>query len=157
MKPTILLLIFSIFASTAAQADGSRQQAKPLIPKRWQAIYESYGFAPALRVGNTIYVSGIIVRLAEGDNYEEQYANGIRKTFKQVEEILAIEGASLDDIVDMTSFHTDLPRQMETILRVRKEHMKLPHPAWTAVGTTSLAAPDGHTEIKFTVELAASK
>jgi enamine deaminase RidA (YjgF/YER057c/UK114 family) len=153
MKPVIFSIILTLLASVTAHADGSRQKATPMIPERWQAIYESYGFAPALKVGDTIYISGIIVRLSEGESFEEQYANGIRRTFKQVEEILALEGATLDDIVDMTSFHTNLPQQLETILRVRKELMNLPHPAWTAVGTTALAAPDGQTEIKFTVKL----
>lgn len=140
-------------ASTAATADGSRQSATPLIPEGWEGIYEDYGFSPALQIDDTIYVSGMIVRLAGEGTYEERYANGLRNLFKTLEKMIAPAGATLDDIIDMTSFHTDLPRQMRTILDVRKELMNKPHPAWTAVGTTSLAIPDGQTEIKFTLKL----
>ncbi len=152
MKPFRRFAIFAalVALTSTAYADGSRQNAVPLIPKNWQTIYDSWGFAPALKVGNTIYVSGMIVRLEGEGSYEERYANGIRSTFKQLEAILAEGGATLDDIVEITSFHTDLPRQMQTALSVRRDLMRLPHPAWTAVGTTSLASPDGQTEIKFT-------
>lgn len=143
----------SILLSTTAYAQGSRQDAVPLIPDNWRSIYEEYGFSPALKVGDTIYVSGMIVRLQGEGTYQEQYANGIRAIFSLLEKLLAEEGATLDDIVEMTSFHTDLPRQMQTILAVRKELMNEPHPAWTAVGTTALAVPEGQTEIKFTVKL----
>lgn len=147
-----LALSASVSIAAAAE-DGSRQDATPLIPPKWQSIYDTWGFAPALKVGDTIHVSGMIVRLVGEGTYEQRYANGIRETFKNLEQILAEAGATLDDIVEMTSFHTDLPRQMETILSVRRDLMKLPHPAWTAVGTTSLATPDGQTEIKFTAVL----
>lgn len=153
MKKILLTGALNVLMSVAAFAQGSRQDAVPLIPDNWQNIYEEYGFAPALKVGDTIYVSGMIVRLAGEGTYEERYANGIKATFEMLEKILAEGGATLDDIVDMTSFHTDLPRQMATILSVRKELMNKPHPAWTAVGTTSLAIPDGQTEIKFTIKL----
>lgn len=146
-------ILMSILLSTTAYAQGSRQDAVPLIPDNWRGIYEEYGFSPALKVGDTIYVSGMIVRLQGEGTYQEQYANGIRAIFSLLEKLLAEEGATLDDIVEMTSFHTDLPRQMQTILAVRKELMNEPHPAWTAVGTTALAVPEGQTEIKFTVKL----
>jgi len=151
----ILIAIYAVgLVSAGAVADGSRQAAKPIIPEGWEGVYESMGFAPALRVGDTIYVSGLIARLRGEGTYAERYASGLRSLFVTLEKILTKEGATLDDVVELTSFHTDLPRQLETILAVRKEMMPgLPHPAWTAVGTTALASPDGQTEIKFTVKL----
>lgn len=151
-KPLIIAGMI-LAAAGGSQAEGSRQSATPLIPEGWDSIYKEWGFSPALQVGDTIYVSGLIVRLGGAGSYEERYANGIKRLFTLVERMVAPAGATLDDIVEMTSFHTDLPRQMKTILRVRKELMNLPHPAWTAVGTTSLADPDGQTEIKFTLKL----
>jgi len=154
MKKCFCGILAAILLSVGASADGSRQKATPIIPEGWQGVYDSMGFAPALQVGDTIYVSGMISRLQGEGTYQERYANGLRQLFNNLEKMLAPSGATLDDIVELTSFHTDLPRQLETILSVRKEMMKtLPHPAWTAVGTTALASPDGQTEIKFTVKL----
>jgi len=154
MKSLFLSAVLVLTLSGSAFADGSRQDAEPIIPEGWQAIYDAMGFAPALIVDDTVYVSGMIVRLRGEGTYEERYANGLRHLFQSLEKMLAPSGATLDDIVELTSFHTDLQRQLKTILAVRKEMMKnLPHPAWTAVGTTALATPDGQTEIKFTVKL----
>jgi len=154
MRNVLLSVVLVLAMCSDAWADGSRQSATPVIPEGWQGIYDSMGFAPALIVGDTIYVSGMIARLRGEGTYEERYANGLRHLFNSLETMLAPAGASLDDIVELTSFHTDLQRQLKTILAVRKEMMKnLPHPAWTAVGTTALASPDGQTEIKFTVKL----
>jgi len=154
LQSLIIGLALTALAGVSASAEGSRQETKPIIPKGWEQIYAEWGFAPALRDGNIIYVSGIIVHPAGEGTYEEQYAAGIRRTFQTVEAMLKVEGASLDDIVEMTSFHTDLKRQLPVILPLRKELMNLPHPAWTAVGTTQLASDRGLTEIKFTVRLA---
>ena len=59
----------------------------------------------------------------------------------------------MDDVIDITTFHTDLQRQLDTAVEVNKEIMGLPHPTWTAVGTTALASPDGVTEIKVVAHL----
>lgn len=157
MKRLNILLMLLLAFSTGAAAQGSRQDATPIIPDGWAGIYEQYGFSPALKIDDTIHVSGIIVRLRGEGTYEQRYANGLRATFKVVEAMLAEGGATLDDIIEMTSFHTDLQRQLTTILSVRKQLMNKPHPAWTAVGTTALADPEGQTEIKFLVKIAKEK
>jgi len=143
-----------LMISNVATADGSRQTATPIIPDaQWQKIYEDYGFSPALLIGDTVHVSGIIVRLKGEGTYEERYAAGLRGTFAFLERLIEPTGATLDDIIEMTSFHTDIAKQLPTILSVRKSLMNKPHPAWTAVGTTGLADPNGQTEIKFLIKL----
>jgi enamine deaminase RidA (YjgF/YER057c/UK114 family) len=129
-------------------AQGARQDAEIIVPAAAQQTYESWGFAPAIKVGNTIYVSGVISGLDGEGTDEERYARGFVRALKRIEEVLAAAGADLDDIVEFTTFHTDLQRQLETAVKVRMENMNPPHPAWTAVGTTALASPDGMTEIK---------
>ena len=148
-----LNLAFSAVATPDAVRDGARQAATPLIPDHWQVIYDDWGFAPALRFGDEIWVSGMIVRPAGPGDYETRYRAGLRLVFEQLDIILAEEGATRDDIIEMTSFHTDVNRQMPIILEERRALMREPHPAWTAVGTTGLAVPDGLTEIKFYVRL----
>jgi enamine deaminase RidA (YjgF/YER057c/UK114 family) len=58
-------------------------------------------------------------------------------------------------VIDITSYHTDLARQIESAVKARMEVMRPPHPSWTAVGTTALAAPDGVTEIRVVAKLPA--
>jgi len=59
-------------------------------------------------------------------------------------------------VIEITSYHTDLARQLDTAVKARKEVMRPPHPAWTAVGTTALAVPDGVTEVRVTAKLPSS-
>ncbi len=129
-------------------ADGSRQSAEIIVPESHTWAYENWGFAAAVVEDDIVYVSGVVTFLEGEGSYEERYARGFRSALIEIDNILGEAGASLDDVVDITTFHTDLARQIETAVAVRMEVMNEPHPAWTAVGTTALAVPDGVTEIK---------
>ena len=141
-------LLILIFLTAAAMAEGSRQAAEVIVPEAARSSYENWGYAPAVRVGDTIYVSGVVSVLEGEGTYEERYARGFKTALNWIEQILNEAGASLDDVIDITSFHTDLQRQLQPAIKARMEVMAKPHPAWTAVGTTALASPDGVTEIK---------
>ncbi len=136
------------FGSATAFAEGTRQKADIVVPDEWRQTYETWGFAPAVKIDNVIYVSGVVARLEGEGTYEERYGRGFITALKVIESVLAEAGAGMDDIVEFTTFHTDLQRQLETAVKVRMENMNPPHPAWTAVGTTALASADGTTEIK---------
>jgi len=146
---SVLLLALS----SVVFAEGSRQQAEVIVPEEAKSSYENWGYAPAVKVGNTIYVSGVVSRLEGEGSYEERYARGFKTALGWIEKVLIEAGASLDDVIDITSFHTDLQRQLEVAVKARMEVMSPPHPTWTAVGTSALATPDGTTEIKVVAHL----
>jgi len=150
---TAAILVF-LSAVTDGNAEGARQDAEIIVPAATQQTYENCGFAPAIKVGNSIYVSGVISGLDGEGTYEERYARGFVRALKRIEEILAEAGADMDDIIEFATFHTDLQRQLETAVKIRMENMHPPNPAWTAVGTSGLASPDGMTEIKVIAYLA---
>jgi enamine deaminase RidA (YjgF/YER057c/UK114 family) len=168
MRPVRLarasVVLFAVLAAAPSAPgedkprEGARQQSRIVVPESTRAIYESWGFAPAVVARDgTIYVSGAVVRLDGEGSYEERYAAGFKKAIRRIEEVLAAAGASLDDVLDITSYHTDLARQLQAAVKARKEVMPPPHPAWTAVGTTALAVPDGVTEIRVIAKLPAAK
>lgn len=136
--------------------DGARQRATVIVPGRMRAAYDQWGYAPAIVTsGGLIYVSGVVVVLEGNGTYAERYAAGLRTAIRRLGEVLTSAGASLDDVVKINSFHTDLARQIDIAVKVRQEMMAPPHPAWTAVGTPALAVPDGVTEIEVVAEHAA--
>lgn len=56
---------------------------------------------------------------------------------------LAAAGCTFDDIIDVTSFYTDLEKQFEDIMTVKNEIFSaLLYLNWTAVGVTWLAGFD---------------
>ena len=151
---TVFYTVIAVFVTTPLWADGSRQKAEIVIPDDWQPTYEKWGFAPAVKIDNVVYVSGMVSFLEGEGSYDERYAAGFRSALNEIARLLQEAGASLDDVVDITTYHTDLQRQLDTAITVRREMMNAPHPAWTAVGTTALATPDGVTEIKVIAHIA---
>ncbi len=143
----ICVASFSL-TSTRVAAEGARQEATIIVPESSERSYESWGYAPAVAYGDVIYVSGVVSFLEGEGSYEERYARGFETALMQIDAILKEAGSSLDDVLDITTFHTDLQRQILPAVKRRMESMSMPHPAWTAVGTTALATPDGVTEIK---------
>jgi len=115
----------------------------PVIPEGSEASYERFHFAPAYRVGDTLYVSGVIGR---GESLEEEFANA----FENVNEVLAAAGFSMADVVEMTSFHVDMSETLGEFMKARDAALAEPWPAWTAIGCTELAMPNGRAEVKVT-------
>lgn len=67
----------------------------------------------------------------------------IRRAFDNLKAVLAAAGASLSDLVDVTTFRTDPENQFGTVMKVKAEVFpSAPYPNWTAVGVTWLAGFD---------------
>lgn len=141
------LIVISLILSSNSWA-GGRQRAELILPEANRPIYEAWGFAPAIKTGDYIHVSGVIVvPEGEGDR-AAQYRTGFTNALNRIDIILKEAGASLDDVIKINSYHTDVDFQLPIAGPLRKELMKPPHPAWTAVGTTGLAIKEGVTEIE---------
>lgn len=127
---------------------------EPIIPSGHEAAYERFQFAPAFRVGDTIHVSGVIGRDADG-NVPEDPATEYGAVFDGLAQVLAAAGSGLADIVEMTSFHTDFPDTMGAFMKAKSAARNAPFPAWTAIGCTALAQPGALVEVKATAVLQA--
>ena len=122
-------------------------QREAIIPKGMEAVYEKIRYAPGVRVGDTIYVSGQIGRDAQMRLVEDHEAQ-IVQAFENLKLVLEAAGASMDDIVDLTTFHTDM-RELALFMQVRDRYLKRDFPAWTAIGAASLGGQPGYiVEIK---------
>lgn len=140
-----------VLASGSALA-GARQEAKVLMPSDPASlkIEEDWGFSDAIVTGDTIYLSGVVAGVREG---ESDLRLAYARAFERIGEILKNAGSSWDDVVDMTSFHTDLTTQMPAIVAVKKNYVKAPFPAWTAIQVSRLIPNNGITEIKIVAKL----
>ncbi|EJL85783.1 putative translation initiation inhibitor, yjgF family [Herbaspirillum sp. CF444] len=129
---------------------------KAIIPPGMESVYEKIGYAPALKVGNTVYVSGQIGRDLSMQLVEGREAQMVQ-AFDNLRLVLEAAGASLADVVDLTSFHTDM-RDLPLFMQVRNRYFRShPLPAWTAVGAHMLGGAPGYiVEIKAIAELQTS-
>lgn len=111
-----------------------------------RAFQEKYGYADAVIAGDTIYLSGVVVGLAPG---ETDMVPAYDRAFRQIGAILARAGASFADVVDITSFHTDVKAQIDAMATAKARYIKPPFPAWTAISVSRLLPDAGITEIKI--------
>lgn len=113
-----------------------------IFPAGRHALYEKHRYSPAIRSGDLLFVSGQVGSREDGAP-EPVFADQVRLAFANLQAVLAAAGASLDDVVDVTSFHTDPEAQMETMLAIRDELIgEPPYPNWTAIGVNWLAGFD---------------
>ena len=150
MKTSPMLL--GLLALPAATHAGTRQDAKVLLSDNPDArkIEEEWGFADAVVTGDTIYLSGVVAGLRPGEtNLEVAYD----RAFQRIGKILQRAGASWDDVIDITSFHTDLKSQMPAIVAVKNRYVQAPPPAWTAIQVVRLIPDNGITEIKIVARI----
>lgn len=116
---------------------GARQQAKALMDEdpNMAKLEEEWGFSDAMVVGDAIYLSGVIVSIRDG---ESDLKLAYERAFERIGATLKRAGATWDDVVDITSFHTDLATQMPAIVAVKNKYVKRPFPAWTAIQVSRL-------------------
>lgn len=113
-----------------------------VFPPGRQALYEKHRYSPAVRANGLLFVSGQVGSREDGSP-EPDFEAQVRLAFANLQAVLAAAGAGLDDLVDVTTFHTDPEPQFETVLKVKDEVFpRAPYPNWTAVGVNWLAGFD---------------
>lgn len=129
---------------------------------------DQYGYVQALKVDDTIYVSGQLSHDEQGNvvgaaplddsgnirdhsNMETQ----MRQTYANAKKILGEFGATLDNVVEEVVYVTDMDQAMRVAGAVRKEAYgsEKPEVASTILVTSRLAFPTQLIEIKFIAKL----
>jgi enamine deaminase RidA (YjgF/YER057c/UK114 family) len=125
---------------------------------------EQYGYAQAVKVDDTIYVSGQLSHDDQGNmvgpaplddsgrihDYSKMETQ-MRQTYANAKKILSQFGATLENVVEEVLFVTDMETAFAAAGPVRKEAYasKTPAVASTIVVTPRLALPTQLIEIKF--------
>ena len=94
-----------------------------IVPPSFKAASETYQYAPAVRIGDQILISGIVGADAEGQ-LPPDFRSQAENVFTTLEAILSEAGAT---------------------------RIRAPHPAWTGVGVTQLGVPGALLEISAVV------
>ena len=136
------LLAFALMMTPAA---GGAQQVLMSENEDERRSQLELGYADAVVAGDTIYLSGIVVGQRPGETLEAAY----ERSYRRIGAILARACAGWGDVVDITSFHTDVNAQIRAMSAVQKRHMAGHIPAWTAIDVDRLIPDSGITEIKI--------
>jgi len=120
------------------------------MPKKTYPSSLPYPFSAAVRSGNLLFVSGQVGmrdgKVAEG--IEEQ----TRVTLENIREVIAQAGGSLQNVVKMTVFLTDMSLWAK-MNEVYREYFPNEPPARSSLGVNGLAQPELLVEIECIAEL----
>ncbi len=95
-------------------------------------------YSQAVRVGDTVYLSGQIpLNPVDGTLVEGDIEQEIRRVFDNLKAVTEAAGGSLNDIVKLNIFLTDLTH-FATVNAIMAGYFAEPYPARAAVGVAAL-------------------
>lgn len=120
---------------------------KLINPPGTEKTYERWQFSQAVRVGDTVWVSGQV------GMDKNRPAGGIeaqtRIALENLKRVLSEAGATLSDVVELVTYHKSMA-DMAGFSKAKAEFFPSKYPAWTAVGVTELAVPGILVEVRAT-------
>jgi enamine deaminase RidA (YjgF/YER057c/UK114 family) len=120
--------------------------------------HDDWRYSAARRVGDMIYISGVIVNRNKGEgNDVAAFKIQARRALTRLRVILEAAGSDFQHVAMINSFHVwqgpnfagTRDEQFQAFEDVIGEFMKAPYPAWTAVGTTGLLSDGGIIEVQL--------
>lgn len=161
-----IIILFSLaFAQLAGAAETKYPVRLPapggevVLPDQGaKKAHDEWRYAAARRVGDMIYVSGVIVNRNAGEgNDVAAFKVQARRALERLRVILEAAGTDFQHVAMINSFHVwqgpnfagSRDEQFGAFEAVIGEFMKAPYPAWTAVGTTGLLSDGGIVEVQL--------
>lgn len=94
-----------------------------IFPQNRHTLYEQHGYSAAIQSQDLLFVSGQVGSHDDGSP-ESDFERQVELAFQNLSATLASAACTFDDIVDVTTFHTDPQRQFETIMKVKNQIFK---------------------------------
>ena len=159
---SIVLLITAFTAYAAEPAFPLRIPApggEVILPDaRAKEAHDQWRYAAARRLGDTIYVSGVVVHRRKDEGTDvAAFKLQTRRALERLKTILEAANSDFQHVAMINSFHVwegpnftgTRDEQFQAFEDVIGEFMKPPYPAWTAVGTTGLLGTGGIVEVQL--------
>ncbi len=116
---------------------------------------KEYGYAQAVKVGDSIYLSGQVSHDDKGNivGLRDMEAQ-MRQVYTNIQKVLAQYGATMDNVVDEVLFVTDMDTAFAAAVKCRREVFSgTPVVASTIVQIQRLAFPELLIEIRCVAKL----
>jgi enamine deaminase RidA (YjgF/YER057c/UK114 family) len=152
MRPLAPWLLLCALVAPPVFAQATPSATPPtrehFAPPGWEGSYHRWHYSPVVKVRDMVIVSGIPA--AVGDTYEAK----ARWMFEQLRAHLQGAGATMADVVELTSFHAEpkttaeFEAEFARFAPIHHEFFPANYPAWSAVGTTALLAEGAPVELR---------
>jgi len=118
-----------------------------IVPSSMTLLAERAGYAPAVKVGSTVYCAGQVGRTDELEIIFDP-AQQFLRAWENLRTVLAAAGCTFEDVVDMTTYHVDMQQHMAVFRSVKDSVFPRGTCAWTCIGVSELAKSGLLVEIK---------
>ena len=121
-----------------------------VTPDEMKHLVDRFNYSPAVKVGNILYCAGQVGRDADMNVIDSSLEDHIVAAWENLGMVLRAAGSDFEHIIEMTTFHVDLQKQLPTFLEIKDRYITrgpVP-PAWSAIGITELTFPGQLVEIK---------
>lgn len=118
-----------------------------ICPSAMLNIVARAGYVPAVQVDQLVFCAGQVGRDADLRVIEDPEAQ-FYQCWRNLRLVLAEAGCSFDDVVEMTTYHVDMRRNMDVFRRIKDEVFPRSSCAWTCIGVSELAVEGLLVEIK---------
>nr|WP_206117060.1 RidA family protein [Rhizobium laguerreae] len=118
-----------------------------IIPEEMREIVSRAGYAPAVKVGDTVYVVGQVGRTKDLEVIEDPKEQ-FRAMWYNLQIVLEAAGCTFDHVVEMTSYHVNMSKHMDVFRDAKNEVFPKGTYAWTRIGVSELAHPGLLAEVK---------
>ena len=108
---------------------------------------DEWHFSHVVRDAGLLFASGVTGTDDRG-HVDADPATQFELAFTHLRMYLDAAGASLGDILELTTYHVELRRHLAAFTAVKDRHIRKPYPAWSAIGVTELITPGTLVEIR---------
>jgi len=113
-------------------------------------------FSRAIQVGDQLFVAGMTANSPGGIEGGDSMYEQTRAIFRKIQHLVQAAGGTMNDVVKMTGFVTDISKR-EDYLRARRDFFTAEPPASTLVEITALAAPGLIVEVELAAIIGSSR
>lgn len=124
-----------------------------IVPPGFEALVQRFHYAPAVRVGDTLYVSGQVGRRLDASGalvvVEDKDAQ-IEQAFANLGAVLDHAGFTFGDIVELETWLLDFPGDLPRVMKAKDRFLGDTVVAWTGFGVANFSMPGLCFEVKAT-------
>ncbi len=110
--------------------------------------FKDFHIAQGYRVGDIIIISGQVAITEDGRIIDGDFDTQAEATFRNIQRVLEAAGSSLDKVIKVTIYLTDMQAHRGRIMELRRKWFSPPYPADTLVGVKELGHPSRLLEIE---------